>query len=260
MKVVVHHIDDLQPDKGVFKRWQRHWVCDERGGVSVVKRYNSELQPIALLRPAASELAKNSRRGNACPLKIAVSMEKTCDRVHRKIRSLNASSIELSPCFATKIRRQGALEGRSMQPILTAKFAGQWAAFPILPKAGCFPLNSTFKPLSSSCLCGKSIFIPPRFCGSRRRANCQQIADWAWAMWTVSFARGYLVQGDLDDEAANRLANTLLSDSVTERTIVAKVGDDSLCEPPDENPTLVHVMPKAGVMDPVAESHDRSGS
>ncbi len=84
--------------------------------------------------------------------------------------------------------------------------------------------------------------------------TAQQIAELGLGDVTVSFARGYLVQGDLDDEAANRLANTLLSDSVTERTIVAKVGDDSLCEPPDENPTLVHVMPKPGVMDPVAES------
>ncbi len=62
--------------------------------------------------------------------------------------------------------------------------------------------------------------------------TAQQIAELGLGDVTVSFARGYLVQGDLDDEAANRLANTLLSDSVTERTIVAKVGDDSLCEPP----------------------------
>ncbi len=84
--------------------------------------------------------------------------------------------------------------------------------------------------------------------------TAQQIAELGLGEVTVSFARGYLVQGELDDEAANRLANTLLSDSVTERTIVAKVGDESLCEPPDDNPTLVHVMPKPGVMDPVAES------
>ncbi len=70
----------------------------------------------------------------------------------------------------------------------------------------------------------------------------------------VTFVRGYLIQGDLDGDAANEIASTLLSDSITERTVVAIAGDESLSEPPGEHLTLVHVMPKPGVMDPVAES------
>jgi len=82
----------------------------------------------------------------------------------------------------------------------------------------------------------------------------EQISELGLGDVSVSFARGYLVQGELDLEAATQMAATLLSDSVTERTVVAIVGDDSLTEPPGDNVTLVHVMPKPGVMDPVAES------
>ncbi|MCD0463388.1 phosphoribosylformylglycinamidine synthase subunit PurL [Roseiconus lacunae] len=73
---------------------------------------------------------------------------------------------------------------------------------------------------------------------------------------SVVFARGFLVQGDLDADQAQRLASGLLSDSVTERTVVAQVGEESLRQPPAgaENYRLVNVMPKAGVMDPVASS------
>ncbi|MGV3484090.1 MAG: phosphoribosylformylglycinamidine synthase subunit PurL [Planctomycetaceae bacterium] len=70
----------------------------------------------------------------------------------------------------------------------------------------------------------------------------------------VSFARGYLIEGDLDLDAATRMASTMHSDSVTERTVVAIAGDDCFTEPPGDNITLVHVMPKPGVMDPVAQS------
>lgn len=82
----------------------------------------------------------------------------------------------------------------------------------------------------------------------------EQISELGLGEVSVSFARGYLVQGELDLEAATQMATTLLSDSVTERTVVAIAGDDSLTEPPGDNVTLVHVMPKPGVMDPVAES------
>ena len=71
---------------------------------------------------------------------------------------------------------------------------------------------------------------------------------------TVSFARGFLVQGNFDHEAAVQLAESLLSDSVTERSVVAIAGQDVLCQPPGEETCLVNVLPKPGVMDPVAAS------
>ncbi len=76
---------------------------------------------------------------------------------------------------------------------------------------------------------------------------------------TVAFARGYLVQGDLNQQSANALASALLGDGITERTVVAMVGQDELAKPPGfsalpAHSTLVHVLPKPGVMDPVAQS------
>ena len=71
---------------------------------------------------------------------------------------------------------------------------------------------------------------------------------------TVDFARGFLVEGDLPAAEVERMAATLLSDNVTERVVVAAVGDDALSEPPGDLATLVNVLPKPGVMDPVAES------
>ncbi len=70
----------------------------------------------------------------------------------------------------------------------------------------------------------------------------------------VSFARSFLVQGEFAMDEANRLAETLLCDSVTERSVVAIAGQDALLEPPGSEMTLVHVLPKPGVMDPVAAS------
>ena len=69
-----------------------------------------------------------------------------------------------------------------------------------------------------------------------------------------SAVRGYLVQGDLDAEQVDRIACELLADSVVERTVVAKVGDAALTEPPAGAKHLVYVLPKPGVMDPVAMS------
>ncbi|MDF1842480.1 MAG: phosphoribosylformylglycinamidine synthase subunit PurL [Rubripirellula sp.] len=70
----------------------------------------------------------------------------------------------------------------------------------------------------------------------------------------VSFARSFLVQGEFALDEASRLAETLLCDSITERSVVAIAGQDSLLEPPGDRSTLVHVLPKPGVMDPVAAS------
>ncbi len=90
----------------------------------------------------------------------------------------------------------------------------------------------------------------------------RQVADSAADMGlggdlSVSSARGYLVQGDLDRQQVTRIADELLADRVVERTVVAEVGDAALDEPPGVSggcEHLVHVVPKPGVMDPVAQS------
>ncbi|NUQ60877.1 MAG: phosphoribosylformylglycinamidine synthase subunit PurL [Pirellulales bacterium] len=70
----------------------------------------------------------------------------------------------------------------------------------------------------------------------------------------VTAARGYLIQGDLDREQVERVADELLADRVVERTIVAPVGDALLAEAPEGRVHLIHVLPKPGVTDPVAQS------
>ncbi|MFK8112406.1 MAG: phosphoribosylformylglycinamidine synthase subunit PurL [Rubripirellula sp.] len=74
---------------------------------------------------------------------------------------------------------------------------------------------------------------------------------------SVAFAKSFLVQGEFNRDEAVRLADSLLCDSVTERSVVAIAGQDVLnasgqdAETPS---TLVNVLPKPGVMDPVAAS------
>lgn len=60
-------------------------------------------------------------------------------------------------------------------------------------------------------------------------------------------ARGFLLEGYLDQEAARRLANELLVDSVVETCIVSEVGKA-------DGSNAVTVLLKPGVMDPVSES------
>src|SRR5687768_6730695 len=71
---------------------------------------------------------------------------------------------------------------------------------------------------------------------------------------SVSAARGYLIQGELELEQVRGIADRLLADQVVERTVVGRVGEASLFTPPDGRRRLVHVLPKPGVMDPVAQS------
>jgi phosphoribosylformylglycinamidine synthase len=76
----------------------------------------------------------------------------------------------------------------------------------------------------------------------------------------VHTARGFLIQGDFDEGQIARLAAELLADVVVEQTVVAPVGDESLLFPianalPDGSRlNVIHVLPKPGVMDPVAAS------
>ena len=70
----------------------------------------------------------------------------------------------------------------------------------------------------------------------------------------VRAARGYLLEGALDQAQAQLLADQLLADRVVERTIVAPVGAAQLSESANGANQLVYVLPKPGVMDPVAQS------
>jgi len=70
----------------------------------------------------------------------------------------------------------------------------------------------------------------------------------------VTSARGYLIQGSLDRGQVARIADELLADRVVERTVVAPAGDPTLSQLPDGRAHWIHVLPKPGVMDPVAQS------
>ncbi|MCA9192954.1 MAG: phosphoribosylformylglycinamidine synthase subunit PurL [Planctomycetales bacterium] len=73
---------------------------------------------------------------------------------------------------------------------------------------------------------------------------------------SISAAHGFLLQGDLSAEQVQRAADLLLADSITESTTIAEVGDGILNLAPSNIAFrhLVHVLPKPGVMDPVALS------
>jgi len=109
------------------------------------------------------------------------------------------------------------------------------------------------------------------------RSTAAQAHDLELGEISIQAARGFLVQGELSAADILRLANELFADLVVERPIVGKVGDDALLasggrKPPDtshqsgteisggsrpslaSNQTLIHVLPKPGVTDPVADS------
>ena len=72
-------------------------------------------------------------------------------------------------------------------------------------------------------------------------------------------ARGFLLQSapgeaELDRAAVDRIARELLCDAVVERAVVGRVDDAAIRTPPNGRNLLVHVLPKPGVMDPVAQS------
>jgi phosphoribosylformylglycinamidine synthase len=77
----------------------------------------------------------------------------------------------------------------------------------------------------------------------------------------VAAAAGYLIQGKLDRRHVERIARELLVDSVVERAVIAEVGQHKLVDPAaagiDGHAArwqVIHVLPKPGVMDPVAQS------
>ena len=70
----------------------------------------------------------------------------------------------------------------------------------------------------------------------------------------VTAAYGYLIQGELNDAQVQQLASELLADQIVERVVVAPIGDPKLTVAPAGKSRLIHVLPKPGVMDPVAQS------
>jgi len=74
----------------------------------------------------------------------------------------------------------------------------------------------------------------------------------------VHAARGYLIEGELSREQIERATAKLLADPIVERTVIGRVGEDALVRPPVEGMWPVHVLPKPGVMDPVALSAEKA--
>ena len=71
---------------------------------------------------------------------------------------------------------------------------------------------------------------------------------------TIAASHGFLLQGDLTEAQVRRAAELLLADSITESTTIAEIGDEQLSASRNGLSQLVHVLPKPGVMDPVALS------
>ena len=78
----------------------------------------------------------------------------------------------------------------------------------------------------------------------------------------VTAASGYLIQGELNRQQVERLATELFADRVVEQAVVSQVGDRNAADSPpplvsslgNSRSQLIHVLPKPGVMDPVAQS------
>ncbi len=77
----------------------------------------------------------------------------------------------------------------------------------------------------------------------------------------VAAARGFLVQGPANRDQADRIARELLVDAVVERAVVGQADDRRLIDPAAAGIDaggaawqVVTVLPKPGVMDPVAQS------
>ena len=75
---------------------------------------------------------------------------------------------------------------------------------------------------------------------------------------SINSARGFLVEGtDLSEDQVATLSRELFADTLVEVPVAARVGDRQLSVPPITNGSigsLVHVLLKPGVMDPVAQS------
>ena len=73
-------------------------------------------------------------------------------------------------------------------------------------------------------------------------------------------AAGWLIEGSLSRDDVERLAAEVLADPVTESFTLDEAGAGPLCVGPADLPTIVHVLPRAGVTDPAAQSaHEAFG-
>ncbi len=70
----------------------------------------------------------------------------------------------------------------------------------------------------------------------------------------IAAAHGFLLSGKLDQDHVYRAATQLLADPITEQVTIAPIGDQRLTQPNNSLSQIVHVLPKPGVMDPVAQS------
>jgi len=75
----------------------------------------------------------------------------------------------------------------------------------------------------------------------------------------VQAARGFLIQSgahspELKQADIDKISRELLCDAVVERAVVGRPADRGLLQAPKGHDQLVHVLPKPGVMDPVAQS------
>jgi phosphoribosylformylglycinamidine synthase subunit PurSL len=94
------------------------------------------------------------------------------------------------------------------------------------------------------------------------RSVVSAAADLGLPDFSASAARGFLVQGDISREQIDRLSRQLLTDLVVEMPAVGRPGDTVLATLPlargegvrSSANNLIHVLPKAGVTDPVAAS------
>jgi len=104
------------------------------------------------------------------------------------------------------------------------------------------------------------------------RSTAAQAHDLGLGDLSIQAARGFLVQGDLSAADIQRLAKELFADLVVERPVVsllasgghqspdtsqvtgAEITGGSRRPPLAKNQTLIHVLPKPGVTDPVADS------
>lgn len=71
----------------------------------------------------------------------------------------------------------------------------------------------------------------------------------------VVAARGFLVEGDVSPEQIQRIADNLIVDAVVEDGVISNLTDEtSKTDPAVANWKSLYVLPKPGVMDPVAQS------
>jgi phosphoribosylformylglycinamidine synthase subunit PurSL len=84
-----------------------------------------------------------------------------------------------------------------------------------------------------------------------------EAADLGVGQFAAYAARGFLIQGNISHGEAERLSRELLADGVVEVAVVGRPGEGNLAQLKRGNGqplSLIHVLPKPGVTDPVAAS------